>query len=108
MQLFLVLFKEHFEAACEVIEDINIVPFAYRTHAHKLGIVNSGYVIKTDPITLEQEWIEIGRRSPQLPQMFYPATNQDITINKGDILAARCTMYNFRDHSVSIGYISYI
>ncbi len=85
-------------------ENVEIIPFAYRTHAHKLGVVNSGYVIKTDPITQEQEWIELGRRSPQLPQMFYPVTNQGIQINKGDVLAARCTMYNFKDHKVSIGY----
>jgi len=94
---------EHFDAACEVTENVEIIPFAYRTHAHKLGVVNSGYVIKTDPITQEQEWIELGRRSPQLPQMFYPVTNQGIQINKGDVLAARCTMYNFKDHKVSIG-----
>ena len=94
--------KEHFEAACEIDEDIEIIPFAYRTHAHKLAIVTSGYVVKTNPVSLEQEWIELGRRSPQLPQMFYPVTNS-IRITKGDILAARCTMYNHRDHKVSIG-----
>jgi len=77
-------------------------PFAFRTHAHKLGVVNSGYVIKTDPETGEQSWEEIGRRSPQLPQMFYPATNK-IEAKKGDILAARCTMNNNLDHRVSIG-----
>ena len=73
-----------------------------------MGLVNSGYVVKTDPLTSEQEWIEIGRRSPQLPQMFYPATNKNVKINKGDILAARCTMYNFRDHKVSVGYFKLI
>ena len=98
-----ILKKEHFEAACEITDDAEITPFAYRAHAHKLGLVNSGYLIKTNPVSLEQEWIELGRRSPQLPQMFYPVTNS-IKINKGDILAARCTMYNFRDHSVHIGY----
>ena len=83
-------------------ENIDIHPFAYRTHAHKLGIVNSGYVVKTNARTGQQEWTEIGRRSPQLPQMFFPASNK-ITVNKGDILAARCTMKNFRDHTVRIG-----
>jgi len=95
--------SENFETACKIQEDIEIIPFAYRTHTHKLGVVNSGYVVKTDPLTLEQEWIEIGRRSPQLPQMFFPATNKNVKINKGDILAARCTMFNFKDHEVSIG-----
>ena len=94
--------KENFEAACTLAEDVVLHPFAYRTHAHKLGIVNSGYVVKNNERTGEQKWIEIGRRSPQLPQMFFPATNE-VEVKKGDILAARCTMDNFRDHDVSIG-----
>ncbi len=93
---------EYFESACEISENVEIHPFAYRTHAHKLATVNSGYVIKTNPLSGEQHWTEIGRRSPQLPQMFFPATNK-VTVGKGDILAARCTMKNFRDHTVSIG-----
>jgi peptidylglycine monooxygenase len=76
-------------------------PFAFRTHAHKLAIVNSGYVIKNDE-NGEENWTEIGKRSPQLPQMFYPVKN-DIEVRKGDILAARCTMFNFKERTVSIG-----
>jgi peptidylglycine monooxygenase len=64
--------------------------------------VTSGYRVRFDKETGEQEWIEIGRRSPQLPQMFYPATNK-VPIRKGDVIAARCTMKNFVDHDVSIG-----
>lgn len=93
--------EENFEAACEMKEDVEIFPFAYRAHAHKLGLVNSGYVIKHDE-TGKEEWIEIGRRSPQLPQMFYPVTNE-VSIKKGDIFAARCTMENTRNHNVYIG-----
>lgn len=92
----------HFETACQLREGLVMHPFAFRTHAHKLGIVNSGYVIKTDPESGEQSWTEIGRRSPQLPQMFYPATNK-VEVKKGDVLAARCTMNNYLDHAVSIG-----
>lgn len=96
--------KENFEAACEMTEDVEIFPFAYRTHAHKLGLVNSGYVIKSNEYSGKQEWTEIGRRSPQLPQMFFPATNK-VSVKKGDILAARCTMNNFKDRNVYIGYV---
>lgn len=92
---------EKFEAACEIGEDVEMHPFAYRTHAHKLALVNSGYLVKNDEKG-QQTWTEIGRRSPQLPQMFYPASN-DVVVRKGDILAARCTMYNFRDNTVYIG-----
>jgi len=95
---------ENFEAACEITEDVEMVPFAYRTHAHKLGLVNTGYLIRNDPIIGDkaQTWTEIGRRSPQLPQMFFPISN-DITIKKGDIIASRCTMENTRDNRVYIG-----
>ena len=92
----------HFEAACQLEEELPFYPFAFRAHAHKLGLVNSGYVIKTDPETGEQNWIEIGRRSPQLPQIFYSAT-KNLELNKGDILAARCTMNNYLDRVVEIG-----
>ena len=77
-------------------------PFAFRTHSHKLGLVTSGYRVRFDKDSNDQEWIEIGRRSPQLPQMFYPVTNK-LSIRKGDVVAARCTMKNFVDHDVSIG-----
>lgn len=96
--------KQNFESACEMTEDVEIVPFAYRTHTHKLGKVNSGYLVRNDPIVgdKDQTWKEIGRRSPQLPQMFYPVSNK-MTIGKGDILAARCTIENTRNHDVRIG-----
>ena len=80
-------------------------PFAYRTHTHKLGLVNTGYVVKTNPSNPNDEtWTELGRRSPQLPQMFFPVQDADkITVNKGDVLAARCTMRNTKDHTVYVG-----
>lgn len=97
-------------------------PFAFRTHAHKLGeniflvlrfrlvdvrtrsifrgLVNSGYRVRGHAD--EQQWTEIGRRSPQLPQMFYP-TETDVTIKSGDFVAAVCTMFNFHSRTVRIG-----
>lgn len=92
---------ENFESACEMTEDKHIVPFAYRTHTHKLGVVNTGYLVRNDPV-VGQQWTEIGRRSPQLPQMFFPVSN-NVTIHKGDIIASRCTIDNTRDHRVYIG-----
>jgi peptidylglycine monooxygenase len=91
---------EAFEVACKIQQDIVMHPFAFRTHAHKLGLVNSAYRVrgKND----DQEWTEIGRRSPQLPQMFYP-TQKDVTIKQGDYVAAVCTMFNKRSHVVRIG-----
>ena len=38
------------------------------------------------------EWDVIGKRDPQLPQMFYPVANTSTTLMPGDVIAARCTM----------------
>ncbi|CAF1362695.1 unnamed protein product, partial [Didymodactylos carnosus] len=70
------------------------------THTHKLGLVNSGYRVRGD--YKDQVWTEIGRRSPQLPQMFYPINNS-ITLEKGDYVAAACTMRNIRSKTVRVG-----
>ena len=67
----------------------------------RTGLVNSGYRVRGQGDN--QEWTEIGRRSPQLPQMFYPTQNQ-MTIKKGDYVAAACTMFNSERHTVQIGY----
>ena len=64
------------------------------------GLVNSAYRVRGEGD--DQKWTEIGRRSPQLPQMFYP-TAEDVTIQQGDYVAAACTMYNFRSNVVQIG-----
>lgn len=88
---------EYMEAACPVQTDLVIHPFAFRTHAHKLGQVVSGYRIR------DGKWTEIGRKSPQKPQMFYNITNPGMEIRNNDILAARCTMKNDLDRTVNIG-----
>ncbi|KAI3385978.1 hypothetical protein SNEBB_004506 [Seison nebaliae] len=92
--------EEYFESACEW-KDKDVIPFAYRTHAHSHGIVNSGYRVRENADGY-YDWKEIGRRSPQLPQMFYPASN-NMTIREGDVVAARCTMYNNENRVISIG-----
>lgn len=58
-------------------------PFAFRTHTHRLGKVVSGYRIRNG------QWTLIGRQSPQLPQAFYPVSNE-LDLKYGDTLAARC------------------
>lgn len=111
---------EIFESACKIKQDIAMHPFAFRTHTHKLGKINIFCAIHNKNVNIsfkglvnsayrvrgrddDQEWTEIGRRSPQLPQMFYPI-DRDVTIRKGDYVAAACTMYNFESHIVRIGY----
>lgn len=89
--------EEKMETACTMEQPVTIHPFAFRTHTHALGKVVAGYVKKGN------RWIRIGKHNPQEPQMFYPVEDKTLTIEQGDIVAARCTMKNFRDRVTYIG-----
>lgn len=92
---------EHMEAACEITEDKILHPFAYRTHTHSLGKVVAGYKVRRED-NGKQDWIQLGKRDPLTPQMFYPMENNG-TIERGDTVAARCTMKSTRDRVTYIG-----
>jgi len=87
----------YMETACSYNEPFELHPFAFRGHAHRHGQVVSGYVVH------EGQWKEIGRVSPQKPQMFYNVTHPGMEVQPGDVLAARCTMVNDEDRTVYIG-----
>lgn len=87
----------YMETACSYNEAPVLHPFAFRTHAHSHGRVVSGYRVR------DGQWTEIGRMSPQKPQMFYNVTNPGVTVKHGDILAARCTMVNDEDRTIKVG-----
>ncbi|KAH9424997.1 hypothetical protein DERP_009222 [Dermatophagoides pteronyssinus] len=90
---------DYFDSACRMNENIIIHPFAFRTHTHKLGKVVTGYRIDRNN---NHQWQLIGKGNPQLPQMFYPI-HEKISIRPGDMVVARCTMYNNQSHPVQIG-----
>ncbi|KAL0278431.1 UNVERIFIED_CONTAM: hypothetical protein PYX00_000255 [Menopon gallinae] len=92
---------EYMETSCMMEENKVIYPVAYRTHTHKLGTVVSGYKVLKG-LDGNDRWIELGKRSPQTPQMFYPVENTD-PIRRGDYLAARCTMKNHLNKWVLVG-----
>ncbi|KAI9557290.1 hypothetical protein GHT06_017115 [Daphnia sinensis] len=94
---------EYMETACKINEDKVIYPFAFRTHTHALGRVVSGY--KVSRVNRRDEWKLIGKQDPQLPQMFYPVAN-NLTLSKGDTVAARCTMVSNRNWVTRIGLTS--
>ncbi|XP_037781431.1 peptidyl-glycine alpha-amidating monooxygenase A-like isoform X4 [Penaeus monodon] len=81
--------KTHADMNCiigETGEPRDIYIFAYRTHAHKLGSVITGYMF--DPDT--EEYTEIAKGNPHWPQAFYPMSEvYHVSTNK--ILHARCT-----------------
>ena len=49
------------------------------------------------------QWSLIGKKNPQLPQMFYPIADQRMTMTGGDTIAARCTMVSFRNRITWVG-----
>ena len=90
----------HGDVNCRVPSPVPLHLFAYRTHAHALSPVITGYVYNE----AGHQYREIARGSPQWPQAFYPM-KQVQTVRPGDdILAARCT-YNSTgvDHATNIG-----
>ena len=87
------------DISCNMKLDSPIHPFAFRTHAHSLGSVISGYKYNAET----KEYTEIAKGSPQWPQAFYP-TKGDFEVKSGEYLVARCT-YNStgKDKTVRIG-----
>jgi len=88
----------YFESSCEIEDPREIHPFAYRVHTHGLGKVVSGWRVRD-----KSSWQLIGKKDPQLPQMFYPVEEKGMTVSKGDTIAARCTMVNNRDRTTYVG-----
>ncbi|KJH50594.1 copper type II ascorbate-dependent monooxygenase domain protein [Dictyocaulus viviparus] len=89
---------ESFETACMIQEDVVLHPFAFRTHSHRHGVDISGWNEKGD-----DKWTLIGRRDPQLPQMFVPVQNKSLVIHQGDIIAARCILKNDENRVIMMG-----
>ncbi|TKR93631.1 hypothetical protein L596_008047 [Steinernema carpocapsae] len=94
--------KESFETACVVDEDVELHPFAFRTHTHRHGVNVGGWVVRESDKG-EDHWNLIGTRDPQLPQMFVPVNDSSMVIRKGDMLTSRCLMDNKEDRAIQIG-----
>jgi len=88
----------YMETACKLNTKLKIHPFAFRTHTHELGRVVSGWKVSPG-----MNWNLIGKKDPQLPQMFYPIADQYMTMTGGDTLAARCTMVSHRNRITWVG-----
>jgi len=88
----------YMEAACKLNTKLKIHPFAFRTHTHALGRVVSGWKVSE-----HMEWDLVGKKDPQLPQMFYPTRDPYMTMTGGDTIAARCTMVSHRNRITWVG-----
>lgn len=93
--------KSKHEIWCDMKEDIEIHPFRYRVHTHKLGTKVIG--AKLDGQRNSKNNRIIGSEDPQKPQMFYPVKEKDLVIRKGDTIYARCDFNNNKTHTVKIG-----
>lgn len=102
--------KSRHEIWCDIEDDIEIHPFSYRVHTHKLGTRVYGAKVSSNSEKLASRErgrsggkdLIIGTGDPQQPQMFYPV-KENITIKKGDSVYASCEFNNNRNHVVKIG-----
>lgn len=91
--------KVHSDINCQVKTRLPIHPFAYRVHAHKLGVVVTGYKVSHK----DGSWTQLGKGNPQWPQAFYPM-REVFSVENNDVLAARCTFNSsMRDRWTYIG-----
>lgn len=102
--------KSKHEIWCDIKDDIEIHPFRYRVHTHKLGTKVLGAKLGGNQSNNDgrkygsgQEDRMIGVGDPQKPQMFYPVKEKDLTLKKGDSVYARCEFNNNKTHNVEIG-----
>ena len=72
-------------------ENTNLV---FRTHAHALGAVITGYRVR------DGQFVEVARGDPQRPQTFHPMERFEVA-KKGDIMAARCTFDGTRTNKTT-------
>jgi peptidylglycine monooxygenase len=99
--------KNKHEIWCEIEDDIEIHPFRFRVHTHKLGTQVKGVKIgrhQNDQLGFDVDKATlIGAGNPQQPQMFYPVQDSNMTLSKGDKVYATCEFNNMKDHDVKIG-----
>lgn len=99
--------KSRHEIWCEIKEDIDIHPFRFRVHTHKLGTRVMGAKIGQEQRNSYGFRVEngqiIGIGDPQQPQMFYPVRDNNVTLTKGDTVYGSCEFNNTKSRPVNIG-----
>lgn len=93
--------KSKHEIWCEIDEPIDIHPFRFRVHTHKLGTKVLG--AKLDPYDGNNNLVLIGQHDPQQPQMFYPVEDTNMTLGRGDQVYASCEYNNNLNRDVDTG-----
>ena len=83
----------HGDVNCKLPSNTPLHLFAYRTHAHSLSPVITGYVYSE----AGHQYKEIARGSPQWPQAFYPM-QKVVTVDPDQV----CGDYNSELHRVDV------
>lgn len=95
------------EIWCDINENIEIHPFRFRVHTHKLGTKVVGAKMSSRQRNSlgykVDEASTIGVGDPQKPQMFYPVEDSKMTLKRGDTVYAYCEFNNNKSHIVNIG-----
>lgn len=78
----------HGDINCKLPSPVPLHMFGYRTHAHGLSTVITGYVYNEEG----HKYRQIAAGSPQWPQAFYPMKKVN-TVQPEEVVTARCT-YN--------------
>ncbi|RDD43780.1 Peptidyl-glycine alpha-amidating monooxygenase A [Trichoplax sp. H2] len=84
------------DLACRYNQPYELHPFAFRVHAHQIGVLISGYIVR------DGKWILIGESDPRKPNAFFPI-QKEITIKKDDLLFVRCVFKSNRDRPTYLG-----
>ncbi|CAJ0593262.1 unnamed protein product [Cylicocyclus nassatus] len=71
------------DVSCLYRGDVDLHPFAFRTHTHAMGRVVSAFYKH------EGHWKKIGVRHPHWPQIFQTIEHNPV-IRKGDLIASTC------------------
>ena len=88
------------ESACNLeipLPQYPLLPFAFLTHTHSLGIFSGAWLVQ------EGQWKLIGEKNPQEPQSFYPIESENLEVYPKDILAMKCIMSSGRDQETLQG-----
>ncbi|XP_078484053.1 peptidyl-glycine alpha-amidating monooxygenase B [Ciona intestinalis] len=85
------------DISCQTNIRSPITVFAFRTHAHNLGTVITGYRYR------DGQYKMIGKGNPQWPHAFFTRVGGTIDIKSGDTVMARCDYESTRDVATNAG-----
>lgn len=84
------------EVACRVEDPIKMYVYSIRIHTHGMGKIVSVWKISKD-----KKWSMMARADPWIVGPV-ALTSNNITLEQGDVVAARCVYFNTKGHRIEI------